>query len=249
MGTDSFGPEAWRPLAQALVAFQAGDGDASLLVYSDEGEPDPMPVALFFRGVDAMREVDKQALILVRGRVLDGGACVGSVTLLLQSLGVDVTAVEVIPEAVEIMKSRGVKDPRGGRLGDLPRTREFDTVLLLMNGAALAGTLSGLPEFLDILDGLLAPGGQVLVDSTDLRDRWAAGQVGVDWAEGEYPGEFHYQVEFDGERGAPFPQLFVDPDTLATVASERGWTATVCWEGIDGEYLARLTRTEGGEGG
>jgi len=243
VNSDSFGPEAWSPLAKALVAYWTGHQDAVLLVHSDEGEPDPMPVALFFRGIDAMSEVDRHALELARGRVLDGGACVGSVTLALQDQGLEVVAVEVIPEAVEIMRSRGVEDPREGRLEDIAASQEYDTVLLLMNGAALAGTLSGLPRFLDVLDGLVAPGGQVLLDSTDLRERAVNVGESTDGMAEEYPGEFHYQVEFDGDRGAPFPQLFVDPGTLARVASVQGWTTEICCAASDGDYLSRLTRT------
>jgi SAM-dependent methyltransferase len=243
MHTASFGPAAWEPLAAALVAFQGGEHEALLLVHSDEGVPDPMPVSLFFRGPDEMREVDREALRLTRGRVLDGGAGVGSVTLALQDRGFEVTAVEVIPEAVEIMRGRGVADAREGRLGELPRERVYDTVLLLMNGTALAETLSGVPAFLEILDGLVAPGGQILLDSTDLLEGEEIQPMGPDWEAGEYPGELHYQVEFRGERGAPFPQLFVDPKTLARIAGGEGWTSTVCWKGEEGEYLVRLTRT------
>jgi SAM-dependent methyltransferase len=283
---DFFGPSAWGPLALALVDFHAGRRTATLRVHSDEGELDPMPAALFFRGRDELRAVDREALARVRGRVLDGGAGVGSLTLLLQEEGVEVTAVEVIPEAAEIMRARGVRDARTGRLEDLPEGECFDTVLLLMNGSSLAGTLEGVPHLLRALARLLAPGGQVLMDSTDLvggdgpadatpallpagglgatgvtpgdsgwldpgsaasglsrpdgeDDGWGAG--GQDEA---YPGEVHYQLEYRGERGVPFPQLFLDPVTLERVAWEEGWEVEVVWSGEDGEYLARLWRAE-----
>jgi hypothetical protein len=174
---------------------------------------------------------------------------VGSIALLLQDEGLPVTAVEVVPEAVEIMRSRGVHDARMGRLEDLDEERAFDTILLLMNGSALAGTLRGLPPFLSSLGRLLAPGGQVLLDSTDL----TGGRVGGPWldedgslpdaCEDDYPGELQYQIEYRRDRGAPFPQLFVDPETLRRVAEREGWTAEVVWEGVQGEYLARLGRS------
>jgi SAM-dependent methyltransferase len=236
-----FGPEAWTPLAEALSAYAGGDQEAVLTVHSDAGDPDPMPVSLFFRRGDDLREIDRQALERVRGRVLDAGAGVGSISLTLQELGFQVTAVEVIPEAMEIMVARGVRDARPGRVEELPPSRDFDTVLLLMNGAALAGTLAALPAFLEALDGLLAPGGQVLLDSTNLLEETGAFSA---WEEGEYPGEIHYQMEFRGKRGVPFPQLFLDPGLLAEVASGTGFRAEVLWRGASGEYLARLTRAE-----
>ena len=170
--------------------------------------------------------------------------------LLLQEEGVEVTAVEVIPEAVEIMKDRGVVDARRGRLEDLPEEMAYDTILLLMNGAALAGTLDGLGPFLGTLRRLLARGGQLLLAPSDLLGgEGGENGDGGPWGEGEYPGEFHYQMEFRGERGSPFPQLFVDPATLEKVASDEGWRVEVVWWGEEGESLARLTPSGQSEGG
>jgi SAM-dependent methyltransferase len=234
MRDELFGPQAWGPLARALADFHAGDEDATLRVRSDEGELDPLPVALFFRGQEALLPADRAAVALVRGRVLDGGAGVGAVALLLQDGGVEVTAVEVIPEAVEIMKARGVRDAREGRVEDLQEEGAYDTILLLMNGTSLAGTLAGLSPLLGALARLLAPGGQVLMDSTELE--------GGEGEEDGCPGELQYQLEYRGVRGAPFPQLFLDPDTLTGVAGEEGWDVEVVWRGEEGAYLARLTR-------
>jgi hypothetical protein len=244
-----FAPEAWGPLAASWKAFQEGSDQATLEVHADDGEMESMPVSLFFRGREGLRDSDREALSRVGGRSLDGGAGVGSIALLLQEDGFSVTALEVIPEGVEIMKERGVEDPREGRLEDLSEDGVFDTILLLMNGSALAGTLSGLPPLLGVLKGLLAKGGQLLMDSTDLLhgEVWEL-EGGVEGDEGGYaggyPGEIHYQMEFQGSRGAPFPQLFLDPRTLRLVAEREGWSAEVVWEGGGGEYLVRLMLQE-----
>jgi precorrin-6B methylase 2 len=242
-----FGPEAWSPLAEALVAYSAGETGAVLQVYVDDGEADPLPISLFFRSPSELRDVDRMALDHAEGRILDVGAGVGSVALALQRLGFEATAVEVIPEAVEIMSARGVRDARAGRIEDLPIGEVFDTILVLMNGIALAGSLAGVPSFLKALWNHLEVGGQVLLDSTDLTGGGTA--LGAtdqilppDWMEGEYPGEVHYQLEFRGERGAPFPQVFVDPDTLTVLARAGGFHMDVVWRGPDGAFLARLRK-------
>lgn len=230
-----FGPEAWAPLAAAWMAYRGGDDEAALEIHADDGDREAMPVSIFFRDRTRLRAVDREALTRVRGKVLDVGAGVGSTALLLQEEGLSVTALEVIPEGVEIMSARGVEDPRLGRVEELPKAGAFDTILLLMNGSALAGTLNGFPPFLRELEGLLAPGGQLLMDSTDLL-------MGEDWEGEDYPGEFWYQMEFQGNRGAPFPQLFLDPVTLRRLAGEAGWIVELLFQDEDGEYLARLSR-------
>ncbi len=226
MNEAGFGPEAWAPLSRAWLAYFRGDTRATLNVHADDGAFEPIPVSVFCRGEGELRGPDRDAIRLARGKTLDVGAGVGAISLLLQEKGLPVTALEVVPEGVEIMRARGVEDPRESRLEGLPFGELYDTILLLMNGTALAGTLSGLPDLLHSLGRLLAPGGQVLMDSTDL-----AGD-----------GEFQYQLEFQGEKGAPFPQLFLEPETLGRVAAELGWRMEVVWKGKDGEYLARLSR-------
>ena len=229
-------------MARALVAFHEGDRDAVLTVRADEGEAYPMEISLFFRSQEDLRDADLEALARARGRVLDVGASVGSVSLALQAKGFRVTAIEVIPEAAEIMSRRGVLDIRCARVEELGSDDEFDTVLLLMNGVALAGTLASLPGFLRSVERLLAVGGQILLDSTDLGGTDGTPGAGGEHGNDGYPGELQYQMEFRGVRGAPFPQLFVDPETLDAVAGAVGLRTEVVWWGEDGEYLARLTR-------
>ena len=78
----------------------------------------------------------------------------------LTQAGLPITAVELLPSARKILMERGVEDVRVGGIETLGASDRFDTVLLLMNGLGLAGTLDRLGSFLADLSALLAPGGQ-----------------------------------------------------------------------------------------
>jgi len=236
---------AWDPLERALAAFQGGDRTASLMVHHDLGGPDPLPASHFFRGAAEMPALELRALELCRGRVLDLGAGVGGHALELQRRGLEVVAADVLPAAVRIMEARGVLRPIRLNWETAELQPEWDTIILLMNGPGIAGTLEGLERFLGVVAHGLAPGGQVLLDSTVLpemeqaRERDERG-VPVD-GDGRYPGELHYQLEFEGVRGEPFPHLFVDPDTLADVARQTGLgLIEVVDRDGEGRFLARL---------
>ncbi len=144
------------------------------------------------------------------------------------------------------MKARGVRDARCTSWQQFEE-EQFDTMLLLMHGIGVVGDLTGLREFLEHAKKLLAVGSQLLFDSADLAETFAA--EGMDLSEIESPddgyhGEVWFDLEFDGLRGEEYPWLFVDPQTLSTVAAEANFSSEVIAHGSRGSYLARLVRSE-----
>lgn len=220
---------AYRPHGAALLDYWAGDRDA-LLACEQDGERDDVPAAFWFRELDDAMEL--AALALARGRVLDVGAGTGIHTLELERRGVAVTAIDVAPDCVEIMRQRGVRDAQVADLYGFSGG-PFDTVICLCNGLDKVGRLADLPRFLDRMRALVAPGGQLLADSFDLRGTRRR-------ADGRYCGEMDLVFEYRGRRGAPFSVLQVDPDTLREHAERAGWGMEIVVQ--DGNrYLARLT--------
>lgn len=235
--------EGRRIHGRALWDFFRGDRSASLVLHSDLGEHDEIPVSVFFREPPNFFPFDKAALELCRGRVLDVGAGTGVHSLVLQARGFSVCAIDILPQAIDIMQKRGVRQAYLADAFGLAAAT-FDTVLMLMNGIGIVGDLDGLDRFLYGAHRLLGPGGQILVDSADLRPRREAARRVPGYprrADGRYIGEAQIQLEYRGEKGEPFPELYVDPDTLAHYAERNGWESEVVFRGEAGGYLARLT--------
>jgi SAM-dependent methyltransferase len=234
---------AWEPHQAAMWAYHRGDHNAVIVVY-DDFERDEVPVSYFFRSPEQFPALERRALDLCRGRVLDVGAGSGCHSLALQDRGLEVTAIEVLPDLVDILRERGVKDARLATWMDVD-AGQFDTILMMMNGLGLAETLAGLRGFFQHARRLVGPGGQILADSTDVRvrmDREAARSGRLERPDGRYVGELHFQLEFDGRKGSPFGQLYVDPETLTRCALEAGWECEILLEPDEyGNYLARLT--------
>jgi SAM-dependent methyltransferase len=237
----------WEPLAAALLAYDGGETEASILVVDDLGDTDMLPAAYFFRSEEDLPPLELEALALCKGRVLDFGAGAGCHALVLQERGHSVCAVEILPELVELLSRRGVLDGRPGSVFHPPSGR-WDTVLMLMNGWGLAETVAGLERFLASADRLLAPGGQMIADSTDMR------RLAADWRvenghqfalreDGRYVGEIQFQLEYDGRPGDPFTHLYVDPDTLGLIGARTGWDVEIVAQGENGGYLSRLRRS------
>jgi SAM-dependent methyltransferase len=230
------------PLGIALRDYWNGKPDALITVHSSITEEEEyIPAAYLFRDATTLPDLEKIALEKCRGKVLDAGAGAGSHALLLQERGLPVTALDLSLGAVALMRERGVAD---ARLLDLFAFREggYDTLLLLMNGIGLAGTLAGLDQLLEHAKTLLAPGGQVLCDSTDILYMFQEedGSVWID-LNGDYYGEVTYQMEYDGVMGAPFAWLFVAPEILSDHAEAHGYACEIVASDDNDQYLARLT--------
>ena len=233
-------------LGQALLDYHHGKAPAATItVHCSAADDEPLPAAYFFRTVLQMPELERQALDESRGRVLDLGAGAGCHSLELQGRGFDfVKAVDVSAGAVQVMTERGVRNvARHHLFAPKPATElPYDTILLLMNGLGLTGTLEGLDKFLAHARTLLAPGGQILATSSDVRylyeDEDGALLINLN---GPYYGEVEYTLSYKGQTGEPFPWLFVDAALLNEAAEAAGYAADFIGEDENEQYLVRLT--------
>lgn len=235
---------AWRPHGAALLDYFTGETSAAVVVHGDDGETETVPIRVFFRGPADFSALEEAALDLCRGRVLDAGAGSGCHSLVLQEQGLRVCAIDIAPEAVEVMRKRGVEDARCADVFSF-EADPFDTVLLMMNGIGVVGDLAGLDRFFAGVGRLLTPDGQVLLDSCDpgrTESPANAAPPAVGARLSRYSGEMRFQLEYKGAKGPPLKWLFVDAATLTVHARRGGWSCEVIWQEEEGHYLARLTR-------
>ena len=229
------------PMGRAIADYHATGKAAKLRVFSPMFDEDEIPVATLFRSMDDMPALEKEALVAARGRILDVGAGAGCHSLALQAMNKQVTAIDISPLSVATMRERGVLDVREQDFFALDG--KFDTILMLMNGIGIVGTLARFPEFFMQVDRLLAPGGQLLCDSSDICYIFEDedGFIDLTGIEGYY-GELTYQMQYKGVKGEPFPWLFVDYETLSEQAQRHGFEAELLARGPHYDYLARITR-------
>ncbi|MCC8188113.1 MAG: class I SAM-dependent methyltransferase [Bacteroides sp.] len=233
------------PMGAAIADYHAQGKAGKLRVFSSQFDEDEIPVRQLFRKSPHMPRIERTALHMASGRILDVGAGSGCHSLALQEAGKEVCALDISPLSVEIMKQRGVKEVRLINLFDPTLTGPFDTILLLMNGSGIVGKLSNLPAFFRKMKQLLAPGGSVLMDSSDLRYLYEEedGSFVVDLAD-DYYGEVDFRMQYKDIRGETFDWLYIDFQTLELYATENGFRAEVVCEGNHYDYLARLTLSE-----
>ena len=224
---------------RALLDYFLGKEEVPLVLHTSYGPPEPMPVEVFFRDLEDFSRLEKLALQYCKGKVLDVGAGAGSFALELQEKGLSVTALEISSLSCEIMRQRGVERVEEGDLWHYDK-ENFDTLLIMMNGIGLAGTLSRLPDFLKKLKELLLPGGQIICDSSDISYLYKGGRKPKD----RYFGEIDYCYEYEEEKGEPFPWLYVDRATFSKMCQLVGLQSEVLYKNRFDQYLARIKLKE-----
>lgn len=229
------------PMGRAIADYHSTGKAAKLRVLSSMFYEDEIPVPTLFRTIDSMPFLEQQMMNLARGKVLDVGAGSGCHSLVLMERGLSVKAIDISELSVQVMRERGV-DASLVNFFDETFVEKFDTILMAMNGIGIVGKVERLPMFFRSVKRLLAPGGQLLLDSSDLRYLFEEedGSFTVDLAAGYY-GEVDFEMRYKGVKGMPFDWLYIDFETLSLYANESGFMCERCADGEHYDYLARLT--------
>lgn len=220
-----------------MHAYLQGQLDATVKVYSDIAVDDNIPVAYLFRSYSQMPAWEQKALDLCRGSVLDIGAGAGSHSLELQHRGLSVKGIDISPGAVEVMKIRGVEQAEHVSFWEYPQEK-FDTLLLLMNGIGLVGNFKGLNAFFEQAKTMLKPGGQILLDSSDIK--YLYNDLGISPPNDIYYGLIEYQMAFKRSISEKFSWLYLDFPRLMKHTKHFGLKCEILHEGPHYEYLARI---------
>jgi SAM-dependent methyltransferase len=230
---------------KAILDYQTNNSPEDIITETNISEEDEMSVAYLFRAYDEMPKLEQKALQLATGKVLDVGCGAGSHSLTLQNdRHLDVTSIDISPKAIQTCTLRGLKKARVQDILAL-ENEKFDTILILMNGTGIFGTLEEAPNFLQKLKSLLLPGGQILIDSSDIiymfDDDESEDSDGGKWISGEgYYGELTFTVSYKNETEVAFPWLYLDYNTLQNAAFDNGLQCELILEGEHFDYLARL---------
>jgi len=233
-----------EPFGLALKEYFEGNQQAKVIFHRDDGLLDDYYVSHCFRSEKEFSPIEKQAISLCHGKILDIGAGVGPHSLELQKKGLEILAIDISSHACEIMKKRGVKKVKCTTVYNLDESN-FDTILLMGRAIGFVEDLSGLKNFLDQCKKLLNPKGQILLDSKDVRVTTVPEHLAYQERSrqlGRYIGVVGLQMEYKGKFGEKFKHLLVDPDTLNDCIQQIGCSCEILYKEENGDYLAKITK-------
>lgn len=227
---------------KAILDYQTNNSPEDIITETSISEADEMSVAYLFRSYNEMPKLEQKALQLAKGKVLDVGCGAGSHALELQNeRKLEVIAIDISENAIKACELRGIQNVKVENILDLDSEEKFDTILLLMNGTGIFGTLNQTDIYLQKLKSLLNVGGQILIDSSDIIYMFDEDEDGGKWIPGDgYYGELTFTIQYKGETEETFPWLYLDYNTLQNAAFANGLQCELITEGEHFDYLARL---------
>ncbi|MND71826.1 tellurite resistance protein TehB [compost metagenome] len=227
---------------KAILDFQTNNSPEDLITETSISEEDEMSVAYLFRSYDEMPKLEQKALQLVKGKTLDVGCGAGSHSLYLQNeRNLEVTSIDISENAIKACALRGLKNTKVQGILKL-ENEKFDTILLLMNGTGIFGTLKETPKYLQKLKSLLNPNGQILIDSSDIIYMFDDDEDGGKWISSDgYYGELTFKISYKKQTEEEFPWLYLDYNTLQNAAFANGLQCELIQEGEHFDYLAKLS--------
>lgn len=226
-------------LGKALLDYHKGNYTEDIKTSTSISEEDTLPTSYLFRSFKDMPKLEQKALKLCKGSVLDIGCGSGSHSLYLQKKGFNVKAIDISGGAVKVAKLRGVNNAETKAL--LDETDTYDTVLLLMNGTGIFQEITQVSKYLSHLKSLLKSGGQILIDSSDIKYMYEDEDGGywMDMNAGYY-GELDYFLSYKGEKEV-MKWLYLDFETLKLACKSVGLQCELVLEGEHFDYLVRIS--------
>ncbi len=201
------------------VFTDALQGSPCVLIGLGES-PIPLPMAQWGSSADAS---DRAVLAHCRGRTIDVGCGPGRMAAHLLEQGHVVLGLDVVPEAVEQTRHRGVSAVLGDVFGQVPAEGSWDTALLADGNVGIGGDPVRL---LGRVRGLLTPQGRVVVDLAEYGAGMRHARVRLSSA-----------LRTSGE----FPWAVVGADAIASVADAAGFARTELHE-YAGRWFAVVER-------
>jgi SAM-dependent methyltransferase len=225
---------------KAILDFQTHTSPEDLVTETNITEPDEMSVAYLFRSFPDMPKLEQKALQLAKGNILDVGCGAGSHSLYLQEKDFYVTSIDISENAIKACQLRGISNARVQNVLEV-QNEKFDTILLLMNGTGIFGSLANTSKYLQHLKTLLNPNGQILLDSSDIIYMFEKEEDGSKWIPGDsYYGELTFTISYKNEKEVSFPWLYLDYNTLQNAALANGLQCELVLEGDHYDFLAKL---------
>ena len=217
---------------QEMLAFFKGKKSYEIIERDDGFIDTSSGAPAYFKEYKNWPTIEKKAIKLAQGKILDIGAGAGRVSLYLQQQGGKVTAIDNSPLAIKVCTKRGVKKALVCPIEEIkkfPKTifpNSFDSVVMFGNNFGLLGNVQKAKKILRVLHTITTKNAIMLAESCtpyETKDPIHLKYHERNRARGKMSGQLKIRVRFLNFIGDWFEYLLVSPPEMAKILEGTGW--------------------------
>lgn len=205
--------------------------------------------AVYFSRYKDWPIIERKALRMARGRVLDIGCGAGRHCLYLQEKGLEVTGIDNSPLSIEVCKQRGIKNAVVLACGDIsPTLGTFDTVLMLGHNFGLFGGFYKARRILKKLDGITSRKARIIATTNDIYQTDDPDNLRYheyNRNHGRMSGQIRMKVRYKNYATPWFDYLLVSRNEMENILEGTGWIVTRYIDAGDSHYAAIIEKERG----
>ncbi|MFC1946631.1 class I SAM-dependent methyltransferase [Chloroflexota bacterium] len=206
--------------------------------------------AVYFSEYKDWSLIERKAIRLARGRVLDIGCGAGRHCLYLQDKGLEVTGIDNSPLSIEVCRQRGLKNAVVLPLNEItPDLGIFDTILMLGHNFGLFGSFNNARRILKKLDRITSGKARIIVTSTDVyqsEDPDHLNYLEYNRNHGRMSGQLKVKVRYKKHATPWFDYLIVSKDEMEKILDGTGWRVRKYIDAGDSHYAAIIEKQKSG---
>jgi len=175
--------KATNVLGEAMLEY-LNDNSSKLYLIKKDKSKFTIDLSYYFREYKDLSNLEKKAISLANGHILDIGCATGYYIPALKKFGI-VDAIDISEHAISIAKAKGIEECHIADIFKYNPPKKYDTITLFENTLGLGGNLSKTKRLFKILMKLLKEDGQIIaiVRHTNYRKKYISSKYIPLWKE------------------------------------------------------------------
>ncbi len=214
--------------AQLLAQFHGKKPTVETIERDDHYIDIGSEAGIYFTEYADWSPVEREAIALVKGKILDIGCGAGRHSLYLQEEDFDVTGIDNSPGAIEVCKLRGLKKAEVLPIENVEKLAEknFDTIIMFGNNFGLFGSAENAEKILEKFADITTPNARIIAGTLDPYKTDNAAHLEyheLNRQRGRLPGQAKIRIIYNQAVGNWFDYLFVSPAEMTEILKNTAW--------------------------